>query len=283
MRKDLTEIEALIHLLDDPDNSIYKEVSQRLYAIGRPAVFGLEKSWNLYSSKIFRERVEYLIHDIHIHWVSENLHKWITVESDNLFRGAFIISTIQYPELEEDDLLLYFDEIQKDINLELGFSLTPLEKIQAFNHVFFEIHKFSGNYSNYYSPFNNYINYVFEGKKGNPLSLSIIYSIIAQRINLPIYGVNLPRNFILSWVENYETNYQDVTFYLNPYNKGVVLGKREIDMFLQQQSIEPNQSYFQPCSNKDMIKRLLINLVAAYEKSGNTQRVNDLNSLLLLF
>jgi len=278
-----SEIDALILLLDDPDDAIYHQVVQRFHEIGRPAIFSLEKKWNIFPSPIFQERVENLIHDIHIQWVRTKLKQWIEVDSLNLKRGAYLISTLQYPELEESDLDSYFNELQKDVSYEVNFDLTPLEKIRAFNHIFFEIHRFSGNYSNYYSPFNNYINYVFENRSGNPLSLSIIYSIVAQQLGIPIYGINLPRNFVLAWLDNKGEVNQNVCFYINPFNRGIVLGRHEIDLFLHQQNIIQQDTYYSPCNNSVIIRRLLLNLITAYEKLGNTQRSDELNLLLKLF
>lgn len=283
MKEITSELNALINLLDDPDDEIFREVSHRLFEIGRPAIFELEKAITNFPTPFVQNRIESLIHDIHIQWVRVSLENWITTDSNNLCRGAYIVSTIQYPDLEEDDLAVYFDELKKDVNYEINSNLTPLEKIRAFNHVFFEIHKYSGNYSNYYSPFNNYINHVFESRMGNPLSLSIIYIILAQYLGLPIYGINLPRNFVVAWVDDYNTENQSVAFYINPYNKGISLTKKEIDLFLQQQKLTPQESYYEPCSNIDLIRRLLLNLLTAYEQSGNTQRYDELNVLLKLF
>ena len=64
------------------------------------------------------------------------------------------------------------------------------------------------------------------------------------------------------------------------HNKGTILGKREIELFLKQQSIEPEETHYLPCSNVDMIRRLIINLLNAYEKSGNLQRFDELKILL---
>lgn len=283
MKEQTSELNALINLIDDPDEDIFRQVSSRLLNIGRPAIFALEKAITNYPTTFVQNRIEFLIHDIHIQWVKLSLENWIANDSKNLCRGAYIVSTIQYPDLEEDDLLIYLDELKKDVNFEINCKLTPLEKIKTFNHAFFEIHKYSGNYSNFYSPFNNYINHVFESRKGNPLSLSIVYLILAQYLGLPIYGINLPRNFVVAWVNGYGTENQNVAFYINPYNKGISLTKNEIDIFLQQQKLTPQESYYEPCSNIDLIRRLLLNLLTAYEQSGNTQRYDELNVLLKLF
>jgi regulator of sirC expression with transglutaminase-like and TPR domain len=276
----MTEIEALICLLDDPDETIYKEVSSKLCKIGKPAIANLERAWNKYTSVIFQERIESLIENIHLNWVKKNLEDWVLYRQNDLLDGCYIVSTFQYPDLEKEDIDNYLQVLKKDLKSELNNTLTPLEKIQVFNHVLFDIHRFTGNYTNYYSPFNNYLNYVLESKKGNPLTLSILYSVLAHSLDLPLFGVNLPRNFILAWVEEYSKSEFEVLFYVNPYNRGNLLGRKDVELFLQQQNIEGKPSFLTPCDNIDIIRRLISNLMFSFEKVGNIQRLDELQQLI---
>ena len=79
------------------------------------------------------------------------------------------------------------------------------------------------------------IKFIGNGEKGNPITLGILYISLAQELGIPIYGVSIPRNFILAYVDEYNLNdpyEEDILFYINPYNNGKVLGEREIDYFL---------------------------------------------------
>jgi regulator of sirC expression with transglutaminase-like and TPR domain len=113
-----------------------------------------------------------------------------------------------------------------------------------------------------------------------------VYAIIAQRLNLPIFGVNLPKNFILAYKDELVTGptiqevSDDILFYINPYNKGAVLGRREIEYFLKQQKIEPRESHFRPCSNLETIIRILQNLINAYHKSGYREKAELFDGVL---
>ncbi|NJK87893.1 MAG: hypothetical protein HC906_19945 [Bacteroidales bacterium] len=146
---------------------------------------------------------------------------------------------------------------------------------------------FKRNTANFYSPQNSYINLVLETKRGNPISLAIVYLAVAQKLNLPIYGVNLPKNFILAYKDEFrqtdsDDETEDILFYINPYNKGSVLGKREIDYFIQQQQLEPRKEYYVPCSNVDIIIRLINNMILSYEKLEFTDKIERLKELLEL-
>jgi regulator of sirC expression with transglutaminase-like and TPR domain len=177
------------------------------------------------------------------------------------------------------------EAIRKDVWLEINNSLTALEKVKILNYIIFDLHKFGRNNADFYSPQNSYINQVFETRKGNPISLSIIYMSVAWKLGLPIYGVNLPKNFILAYKDEFRQHdsideSEDILFYINPYNRGAVLGRREIDYFISQQQIKAHPSFYVPCNNIDIIIRLINNLILSYEKLGYAQKISRMKELL---
>lgn len=282
MDKKNSEIKALLQLLDDPDNEIFAQVAQRILTEGEGIIPELEKAWEMSLNEVLQERIENLIQEIQFTSTQKQLIDWKENNSTNLLAGAFLIAKYQYPDLKYDAILESFNKIKQDAWLEISNNLTALEKVRVLNHIFYQIHEFSGNSTNFFAPQNSYLNHVFESKKGNPLTLGIIYISLAQELNIPIYGVSMPRNFILAYVDEFNTKNpyeEDVLFYINPYNKGTVLGKREIDYFLKQQKMEPKDSYYKPCSNIQVIKKLILNLVYSYEKLGYPEKVKAMKQL----
>ena len=122
-------------------------------------------------------------------------------------------------------------------------------------------------------------------KKGNQILLASVYSIIAQKLDIPIYGVNLPQHFILAYLDEERESVIDnnVLFYINAFNKGFIFGKRDVDAFLKQLKITPDERFYEPCSNTDIIKRVLRNLVSAYENAGSIEKVAEIEDLLSIF
>jgi regulator of sirC expression with transglutaminase-like and TPR domain len=278
------KIKALINLLDDPDEQVYSAVSENIISKGADIIPKLENAWESTLDELLQERLENLIHKIQMSSASRALKEWMRSEDKDLLFGAFLIAKWQYPDLDYENLNEVINKIKQDIWLELNNNLTALEKVKILNHIIFEVHKFNKNISNYYAPQNSFINHVLESKKGNPISLSIIYSVIARRLDIPIYGVNLPRNFILAYLDIYRNDQRveeaDVLFYINPYNKGTVLNKREIDYFLRQQKIRPQTIFFRPCYNEAIIQRIILNLIKSYEMLGYPEKIEQLQKLL---
>ena len=237
---------------------------------------------------MLQERIENIVHKIQFDSLKAELKKWCVEKAHDLLSGCILIARYQYPDLDITKIKKQIDQIKQDVWLELNENLTALEKVKIINHILFDVHNISGNTTNYHAPQNSYINNVLESKKGNPLLLSIIYTIIAQNLDIPIYGVNLPEHFILCYVDiehmgvpSTEGNAgSNVFFYVNPFSKGAVFGQKEIDAFLKQLKLEPLAIFYEPCSNLEIIKRLLRNLVSSYEKLGYPDKSEELKGLL---
>lgn len=276
----------MLILLDDPDQAVFDTVKDEFYKMGMPVIQDLEQAWEATFDEFVRERIEEIIHDIQFRQVKNDIKTWISTNQEDLLQGAWLIARYQYPELEFEDINRKIEQIRYDIWLELADNLTALERVKVINHVFFEIHKFSGNVKNYFSPVNSYINQVLDMKKGNPISLAIIYSVLARRLDIPIYGVNLPKNFILAYMDEHLENHhlpaeeKEVLFYINPFNRGLVFGKREIDIYLNQQKLNAQEEFYKPCSNRAIVKRIAQNLIYSYEQLGLDNKVSDMKELM---
>lgn len=283
----IKEIQAILILLEDPDKEIHEAIFQSLLDKGVEIVPELEKAWEVSENSNIQYKLEDIIHKIQLNAVQKSLDTWIKNGGIDLLEGTHIIARYQYPEIGFFEILNPIEKIKHDAQLEINDNLTALEKVKTLNHILFDIHKFTGNTNNYYSPQNSFLNQVILSKKGNPISLGIIYIAVAQKLGLPIYGVNLPKNFILAFIDEFyellgsdSSSSDNVLFYINPFNHGAVLGKKEIDFFLKQQNITPEDMFYQPCSNIEIIQRLLLNLIYSYEKLGYDSRIKDLQTLL---
>jgi regulator of sirC expression with transglutaminase-like and TPR domain len=275
------ELEALISLLEDPDRQVHGTVSDRLIELGEEVVSPLEKRWELTLKPDLQLRIENVIKTIQYNTVRRSMGAWKTGGGSNLLFGAYLVARFHYPDLEFDFLNEKIEKIKKDIWLELNNELTALEKVKVINYFLYEIYKFDRSGKKAHTPQLYMVNHVVDTCKGGPVMLGLIYAELARRLNLPIYGVNLPRNFVLCYYDpDYHEDPNGILFYINPSDKGALLGLKELKTFLKHLDIEEKDAYFTPCSNVDIIERLLINLHFAYERSGQTEKAEELKQLL---
>ncbi len=280
-----TEIQALIRLLDDPDSEIFQHVEDKLMSYGHDVVRHLESAWENSFDAILQERIENLIHKIQFQSVKRELELWYMGGSFDLLQALLTINKYQYPDLDEQKIINQLENIKRDIWMQLMYDTSAVEKVKLINHVLYNVHGFSGNTANHQDPQNSFISQVLESKKGNQITLAAIYSIIAQKLDIPIYGVNLPQHFILAYVdrENQGDSEDTVLFYINAFNKGYIFGRHDVDTFLKQLKIAPDPIFYQPCTNTDIVARILRNLISSFEKAGAPEKVAELDELLQIF
>lgn len=285
---DREEINALIALLEDNDREVLEAVTDNLLKQGISIVPQLEKAWEQTPDGKIQERLEQVIHDIQFESTRNNLAEWNRNGAGNVLEGACYLAQFQFPEISYSAIDDKVETIKEDIWLEINTRLSALEKVKMLNYVIFDLHKFTRNTHNFYSPQNSFINQVIETKKGSPISLAVIYLAVANKLNLPIYGVNLPKNFILAYKDDLRhrdaaDETQDILFYINPYNKGAILGRKEIDYFIEQQKLKSDPSFYRSCSNQTIVVRLINNLMLSYEKLGFMDKIKRLQELLKIF
>lgn len=292
------ELQSLISLLDDSDDEVLQHVENKLLSLGEEAIPLLENYWQNTFDVVVQNRIEGVIHQIQFDKVKTDLKEWCQSDEQDLLRGIWLIARYRYPDLKIEDIEYEINQLKLDVWLEMHNVLSPLEKVRVLNHVLYNVHGYKGNTGDYHSPQNSFINYVLETKKGNPISMAIMYSLVAQRLNLPVYGVNLPQHFLLAYKEenenwHYESDAYNVhrpldaqdgkvLFYINAFNNGVILSRKNLEQFIHQLHLEPKQIYFEPCTNMAIIARVLRNLFHAYEKMVQRDKCNEINEMLVI-
>lgn len=271
------ELQALIRLLDEPNQSFYQQIKDKIFAYGHDAIPALEDVWANSFDQVIQERSLNLIHEIQFSNTLFELNKWALFEEKDLLKGFIIFSKYNYPDLDTDKFIQKVAKIIQDVWLELNDNLTALEKIKVVNHVFFGIHKFRGNKKNFYSPDNFSINNVLESKIGNPISLGILYLSVCKSLKIPLVGVNLPKHFVLAYQD--ENQNDELMFYLNPFNQGAVFTKNEIDLFIKQLKVEKKEEYYEACDHLCIMNRLIDDLIFSYERLGYKDKIEELNQL----
>ncbi len=287
MSEENSELKALIKLLDDSDPEILDHIRRKLISLGAGAIPMLEEEWGKSFDPLIQQRIERIVHAIQFETLVNDFKAWQNSIYHDLLEGMMLVARINYPDLNEQKVHDHLNKLYEMAHTETGLVQSPLEKIQALNRVIFEFAGFRGNTANFHSPQNSFINTVLESKKGNPLMLSVIYMLVAQRCNMPVYGVNLPEHFICAYQERnpvHLTEYAypdaDILCYINPFSRGNVFGKDAIEEFLQKLNLKPQESFFTPCRNEDILLRSLRNLENSFRKTGEFEKQSEIARLI---
>jgi len=281
-----SEIAALIALLDDNDQEVFDHVSARLIALGPMVIEKLEDAYTTIPNPVMQERIEELIHHIQFLRVEQDLQIWAANDNNELLKGLLIVTRHQYPELDEDKLLKTISRIQKDIWIGINNYLSPLEQMNVVNQTLFSHYQFLGLNNDDDEMRYMYLNIVVDAFKGNHFSIGLLYLSLCQQLDLPVYGVCLSSHFILARTREFISDFDDreaakneVLFYINPYNKGLAFSEKEINIFLNKIGAQPNDKYFAPASNKQVLLEYVQYLIQLIKKPADQYKADDLRRL----
>jgi len=278
------KLDSLIALLDDPDDSVFKMVLEEILKSDISTVDHLEHIWETSLDELVQKRIEYIIQQIQLSDTKVKISNWANQQSIDLFEGFFLISRHQYPELKLKSTQIQLDKIRKDIWIEFRNSLTSLEKITILNHIFFDHYRFKIDKNSPDSPNLCYLNRILESGKGNPVSIAILYTLIARSLSLPVHYIDIPQGPLLGYFDQdiarlAHGEEHAVLFYINPSNKGAIIGPREVDYIQPLSDLADRAKLTEPCTDRIIIKRLLEKLIFAYNQSGADDKVSDLERI----
>ena len=198
----------------------------------------------------------------------------------SLAKASLYFAQQEYPDLEPDNYLSQLDLIASVLRNRLPDNSYPLKVIKTINHYLFEELRFTGNTRNYYDPRNSYLHEVIDRKLGIPISLSILYLEISQRLNFPMVGIGMPGHFLI------RPDFEDAGIFVDAFNQGEILFPEDCETRLQQvyqQPVSLDPAFLEPVSHRQILIRMITNLKFIYVNNNVYEKaLTVINSLLIL-
>jgi len=283
-------LKALIDLLDDPDELIFLTVEKELLKENHQIIPHLEKKWETSFDEFYQDRIENLIQDLQFKQTKKLLNLWIHSDQTDLLEGFLAVDHFQYPDVNLLGIHQKIEKIKNEIWLEFNNSLTLREKTTMLNHFIFNIQGFTVNHNNISSPQNCYLNQLLDTKNGNPVSIGILYTIIARQLGISARFSDYPKNPLVAIIDHElakkvhgKDTRTSVLFYINPSNKGSITSRKEIDYHLKKNNYEPIDYFAEPKEDIYFIKRLTESLFESYQSLGFVEKETKIKELIELF
>lgn len=179
----------------------------------------------------------------------------------DLARIALEIARDAYPDLVVDAYLARLELLAARVRDRCRDGAKLRQILGQINWVLFVEEGLKGNDEAYYDPRNSYLNEVLDRRLGIPISLSLVYLAVAERVGLAMGGVNLPGHFVV------RAGQGAATVFVDPYHGGLLLDRsgcvRRVEEATGQSPTLP-ESALRPCSTATIVARMLRNLKAAY-------------------
>ena len=273
------EIESLMFLMEDPDPFVQEQVQLRFKELGDRAVPLLDQIRVQTKDKVEKKRAKDVLHKLTFSTLKGDFAELLLEGVGNraqLERAVITLARFGHPTLRESEYVNTLDHFADMIRPSLRYKRSEREKMRILMKFIFEDLNFRGDNKDYHNPANGFIDQVIERRKGLPISLSLVAMFIARRLQLPVFGVNMPIHFMLAFVGEKEEQLID------PYDQGAEVSYDQCYFFLKKNNVTPKPEHFKMASDIDILARCIRNLMHSYERNEEHDRVQELKSLLEL-
>lgn len=148
--------------------------------------------------------------------------------------------------------------------------------VQAVDHQLFAVEGFRGNGDDFYDPDNSFLDRVMDRRVGIPITLSLVFMEVAQRVGLRCDGVGFPGHFLVRCGEPEEA------LYVDPFYQGSRVDREELLAALRGQALGGGAPdwHLAAVTRRQILQRMLHNLHGIYR--GMEDRENLLHVIELL-
>ena len=250
---------ALVSLLADEDPKVYRTVRQKILSCG-PIAAQWVREHCLSNDPVLRRHAQ----EINLYFSRQDADTQLLAfclnqgEDFDLEQGALLLARTQYPEINIEAYSAWLDRMAEELRERVNMSGDPVQILGAMASYLFTEQRFAGDETNFHDPDNNYLNRVLDRRKGNHISLSVVYLLVARRLGLPVAGIGLPGYFVC----RYQSSRQEV--YIDPFRKGRLLAKADCVKYVVQLQHRFDDSCLVPVSARRILLRICANLHQIY-------------------
>ena len=254
--------EAVAALIDDPSPAVRKALLAHLATQGETARVFLE---NLAANggRLLSAHAKNYLAELKFTDPAAEFREFIRSLNYELETGALLLARTVFPDLDVGLSCERLDDLAARCRELCAEPLTVREKCRIINRVLFHENGFRGNAEHYTDPLNSFLPVVLERRKGIPISLSIVYLLVAQRLGIDLEPVSLPGHFMVGCY------LEDEPLFIDPFEQGRFRSPEELFAFLQTSHRSLKVSDLAPATVREVLCRSCRNLVNHYTDSDD--------------
>jgi regulator of sirC expression with transglutaminase-like and TPR domain len=266
----------LISLLADEDPKVYETVRATILSYG-PSSSNWMQEHSLSGDPVLRRRAN----DIIDHFARQEADTQFLAfclsqgEDFDLEQGVLLLCRTQYPRINLEAYSALLDDYAGELRERLDLNGAVDQIIRVINDYLFRELKFTGDEQNFYDPENSYFTCVLDRRIGNPISLSLLYLLLARRLRLPIAGIGLPGNFLC----RYQSSRAEI--YIDAFHGGRVLVKADCIKLVMQLQHRFDDSFLAPVTPRRILLRICANLHQVYTQKKSAPQAERLQRYLV--
>lgn len=278
------QINALLRLMDDPDEEVYQTVSDKFISIGSTVIPVLENFWEQTAFPQTQERIEILIHQLQFKDLIQEFLIW-NQNDQPLIDGLLLINKYLYPEADNSKVKQLLEKMRRNIWLELNAYLTPIEQVHVLNSIVFNYYKHVAVPYSYDEAEKFLLPKVLETKKGNVLSHALLLILLSESLDISIQFISVPTQFVLVFTETKLEIFEDdktfkerIKFFIDPAN-GKMFSQQEMDLYLKSKGLLGENNFYRALTTKELLQLYIKELSQCFHSAFNEYKAIELKQL----
>ena len=256
---------ALTSLLDDPSPAVRQALLAHFERDSRRAgefLQGISAGPN----RLAAEAARTYLRELKLSDPVSDFRDFIASLSYELESGMLLLSRTYHPALDVVAVRARLDALAARF-----LKLRPLGRgLRAqcllLNQVLFAEFGLRGNHEHYTDPLNSFIDQVLERRTGLPLSLAIVYLLVAQRGGLELEPVGAPGHFLVGAYE------PEGPFFVDAFQGGQILEAEEVFARLRAMNHTPQLGDLAPTPIREVLTRCCRNLANHFTAAQDHDR-----------
>lgn len=257
--------EALLSLLDDPSAGVRRALLAHFTQLGPEAAPFLQ-SVARGSDRVLARHAAWFLDELKFADPVAEFRGFIRSFHYELETGALLLARIVSPRLDVGACCSALDDIATRCRELIVEPSTSREKCRIVNRVLFHEWGFHANVEHYDDPLNSFLDQVLARRTGIPVSLSIVYVLVAGRLGLDLEPIGLPGHFMVGCFND------ELPFFIDPFDRGRFRNPEEIFDALRASHVVPKLSDLAPTPVREVLCRCCRNLVNHYTAAGDAGR-----------
>ncbi len=254
--------EALFALMDDPSRMVRDALVDAFRALGPEGVIWLREAEHLDELASHARKI---LQEIQGDDPAAAFIDFIRSFQYELETGCLMLDRTWYPELDTGQCGLFLDEVADRVRELICEPATVFDKCRTLNRVLFHEYGFRGDNEDFYHPDNSFLSRVIERRRGLPISLSIIYLLVAYRCDIKLEPVGFPGRFMVGCYTEGDP------FFIDVFEGGVFRTVEDLETMIHEYRMEFDPLTLTPATVGDVLMRCCRNLVNQFTRARDPE------------
>ncbi len=252
---------SYLSLLDDPSTTVRQALLTHFSQLGLSAQEFLQETAQDQGDRA--KHAQWYLSKLEFTDTTAEFRAFIHSLNYELESGALLMARAVNPDLDVGACCKALDDMARRCRELIVEPSGAREKCRILNRVLFHEWGFRGNQEHYTDPRNSLIDQILVTRKGLPISLSIIYLLVAERIGLELEPVGIPGHFLVGCFSS------DALFFIDAFDRGFFRDPEDIFDLLRENNMDPQPQDLAPTSVREVLCRCCRNLVNHYHTAGD--------------